>query len=190
MKKLVIVTHNKGKFTEASRIAKEFKVELEMPKEGDQKFEIQADTLQEVSAYSAKHAFEKLKHPLIVDDSGLFIDSLKGFPGVYSAYVLQTLGNDGILKLMDSVQNRKAYFECCVSYCDSEGIRSFTGRVIGNILDMKKGQNSFGFDPIFSVEGFNVTSMAEMDLDKKNEISHRGKALKEFFGWYSERNRA
>ncbi len=190
MERLVIVTHNKGKFAEASKIAKEFGIELEMPEGGDEKFEIQADTLQEVSAYSAKHAFEKLKHPLIVDDSGLFIDALKGFPGVYSAYVLPTLGNDGILRLMDGVQNRKAHFECCLSYCDADGVKSFTEKVVGNILDMKKGQNGFGFDPIFSAEGFNVTSMAEMALDQKNSISHRGKALKAFFRWYSERNRA
>jgi XTP/dITP diphosphohydrolase len=190
LERLVLVTHNKGKFAEASEIAKKFGIELEMPKGGDEKFEIQADTLQEVSAYSAKHAFEKLKRPLIVDDSGLFIDALRGFPGVYSAYVLPTLGNDGILRLMNGVQNRKARFECCVSYCDAGGVTSFTEMVVGNILDMKRGQNGFGFDPIFSAEGFNVTSMAEMELDQKNDISHRGKAFKAFFGWYSEKNRA
>ena len=189
MKKLLIVTHNKGKFLEANEIAREFGVELEMPSGGEEKFEIQADTLQEVSAFSAKHAFEKLNMPLIVDDSGLFVDALKGFPGVYSAYVLPTLGNDGILRLMDGRPNRSAYFECCVSYCDNEGVKSFSERVVGRILDIPMGKNGFGFDPIFSAEGLNVTSMAEMNLDQKNAVSHRGKAFKSFFRWYSEKNR-
>ncbi len=189
MERLIMVTHNKGKFKEASKIAGEFGIELEMPSGGEGKFEIQADTLLEVSAYSARYAFDKLKRPLIVDDSGLFIEALKGFPGVYSAYVLPTLGNDGILRLMDGIQNREAYFECCVSYCDSSEIKSFSERIDGKILNMKKGQDGFGFDPIFSAEGFNVTSMAEMALDQKNAISHRGKAFRSFFRWYSEKNR-
>ncbi len=187
MEKLLIVTHNKGKFAEASKIGKEFGVELEMAP-GEGKFEIQADTIQEVSAFSAKHAFERLKKPLIVDDSGLFIEALKGFPGVYSAYTLPTIGNDGILRLMRGRENRSAYFECCVSYCDSNGVKSFSERVTGNILDEEKGKNGFGFDPIFSAEGFNIISMAEMELDQKNSISHRGKAFRSFFRWYSERN--
>jgi XTP/dITP diphosphohydrolase len=186
MKSVYLVTHSKKKLEEISEIAQEFNVQLEMPKNYPEKFEIQADSVQEVSKFSALTAYEKLKVPLVVDDSGLFVDALKGFPGVYSAYVLVTLGNSGILKLMNGISNRKAYVECCASFCDANGVKSFNGRVDGTILDSEKGELGFGFDPIFTPDGHNGKSLAELDMTEKNNISHRGKAFKAFFEWYSK----
>ncbi len=79
MKSLILVTHNKGKFSEANEIAKRYGVVLKMPGKGLGKFKIQADTVTEVSRFSAVEAFGKIKQPLIVDDSGLFVDRLNGF---------------------------------------------------------------------------------------------------------------
>src|SRR5271170_5624368 len=120
MKSVMLVTHNKRKFDEIGEIASKFNIRIEMPSAKTEKVEIQADSVVEVSKFSALEAYKTLRRPLVVDDSGLFINALKGFPGVYSAYVLETLGNPGILKLMEGISNRKAYFECCATFYDGK----------------------------------------------------------------------
>jgi XTP/dITP diphosphohydrolase len=112
----------------------------------------------------------------IVDDTGLFIDSLKGFPGVWSAYAQKTIGNKGILKLMDGVEDRGAEFRCCIG-CDIDGERIVVvGVCRGYITESEKGTDGFGFDPIFSPDG--KLTFAEMSIEDKNLISHRGKAVR------------
>lgn len=185
MNSLTLVTHNMGKLAEASQIAKKYKIRLEAPGDGVEKLEIQADTLEQVSQFSAKEAYSKLRKPLVVDDAGLFIDSLKGFPGVYSHYVRATLDNPGIIKLMEGITNRKAYFECCVSFYDGKTLKSFTGRVDGNLAHEARGTKGFGFDPIFMPLGFNGKTFGEIEIEGKNELSHRAKAFDSFFKWYS-----
>ena len=148
--------------------------------------EIQADSLEEVSKFSADEAYRKIGRPLLVDDSGMFIAALNGFPGVYSASTLSTIGNKGILKLMEGVKNRKAYFKCCVSFHDGKRIRPFTGIVRGTLLHEERGAKGFGYDPIMSPEGYSGKSMAEVSMAEKNLISHRGKAFDKFFKWYSD----
>ncbi len=139
--------------------------------------EIQADTLEEVVDAALKWLWDRYHVPIIIDDSGLFIDSLKGFPGVYSAYVLKTLGCPGILKLMDGLEDRGAEFRCCAGYVDAEGkIISRSGLSRGVITDAMRGSDGFGFDPIFAPEGHELT-FAELDLNVKNGISHRGRAF-------------
>jgi XTP/dITP diphosphohydrolase len=182
---LILVTHNKGKLAEASEIAARYKIRLQMPEGKIEKLEIQADTLEEVSRFSAIDAYPKIRKPLVVDDSGLFINYLKGFPGVYSAYAVPTIGNNGILKLMRGVKDRKAYFECCVSFTDGNIVKSFTERVNGKIVDEARGERGFGFDPIFSADGFNGATFGETEMSSKNEVSHRAKAFDSFFKWYS-----
>jgi XTP/dITP diphosphohydrolase len=112
----------------------------------------------------------------IVDDTGLFIDALKGFPGVWSAYAQKTIGNKGILKLMEGVEDRGAEFRCCIG-CDLNGERTVvTGVCRGYITDSERGTDGFGFDPIFSPDG--KLTFAEMPIDEKNGISHRGNAVR------------
>ena len=112
----------------------------------------------------------------IVDDTGLFIDSLKGFPGVWSAYAQKTIGNKGILKLMDGVEDRGAEFRCCIG-CDIDGERIVVvGVCRGYITESEKGTDGFGFDPIFSPYG--KLTFAEMSIEDKNLISHRGNAVR------------
>ncbi|MGD0728692.1 MAG: XTP/dITP diphosphatase [Candidatus Micrarchaeaceae archaeon] len=185
MKTLVLVTHNSGKLAEANDIAKKYGIRLEMPKNGTEKLEIQADSLEEVSQFSALNAYGKIRKPLVVDDSGLFVNSLNGFPGVYSAYVVPTIGNKGLLKLMRGINDRKAYFECCVSFYDGSNLISFAEKVHGTIIQEEKGKHGFGFDPIFSPDGYDGKSFGEIGLAEKNTLSHRAKAFDSFFKWYS-----
>lgn len=132
--------------------------------------EVQADTLEEV----VTEALRIIPHDgAFIEDSGLFIDALGGFPGVFSAYVFKTIGSGGILKLMEGVQDRSARF---VSVVGVKGLQKvFKGEVRGNIAYSLKGESGFGYDPIFIPEG-RLKTFAE-DLDYKNQVSHRKGAL-------------
>ncbi|WP_297510145.1 XTP/dITP diphosphatase [Thermococcus sp.] len=180
--RLAFITSNPGKVEEARKYFRPLGVEVyqlhfEYP-------EIQADTLEEVAEYGARWLAKKLDEPFFLDDSGLFIEALKGFPGVYSAYVYRTLGIKGILKLMEGISDRRAYFKSVIAYWDGE-LHIFTGRVDGEITTEARGKGGFGFDPIFRPAGFDKT-FAEMTTEEKNVISHRGRALKAFASWLRE----
>ncbi|ASJ08138.1 non-canonical purine NTP pyrophosphatase [Thermococcus siculi] len=180
--RLAFITSNPGKVEEAKKYFEPLGVEVyqlrfEYP-------EIQADTLEEVAEYGLRWLAGRIDGPFFLDDSGLFIDALRGFPGVYSAYVYRTLGVDGILKLMEGVGDRKAHFKSVIAYWDGD-VHLFTGRVDGEITHEKRGSGGFGFDPIFMPAGFGKT-FAEMTIEEKNEISHRGRALKAFAEWLKE----
>lgn len=145
--------------------------------------EIQADTLEEVAQFGVEYCYSVVKEPCFVEDSGLFIEALKGFPGVYSKYVLMTVGCEGILRLLD--ENRKASFKSVIAYADGRNTQLFAGEVKGRIAERKKGLKGFGFDPIFIPEGENRT-FAEMDTEEKNSYSHRGKAFATFIKYVEQ----
>ncbi|MCE5296107.1 MAG: RdgB/HAM1 family non-canonical purine NTP pyrophosphatase [Euryarchaeota archaeon] len=142
--------------------------------------EIQADTLEEVVDRCLDDVVEMGHSNIILDDSGLFIDRLNGFPGVYSSYVFSTLGNEGILKLMDGSDDRRARFECCIGcQMDDVGRLVVKGSSPGRIIGEARGRLGFGYDPIFVPDGSERT-FAEMGLDEKNALSHRGNAMRLF----------
>jgi XTP/dITP diphosphohydrolase len=184
MEKLTLLTHNKGKLREANKIASRYGVEL-VPVGSVEKFEIQSESLSEVSGFAARNAYQKLKKPLLVDDTGMFVKALRGFPGVYTAHIQYTIGNRGILKLMKGIEDRSAYSACALSFFDGRTFKCFVGRMDGSILKAEKGSGGFGFDPIFSPAGYSGRSLAELSVDDKNKVSHRGKAFDAFFRWYS-----
>jgi XTP/dITP diphosphohydrolase len=180
--RLAFVTSNPGKVKEAKKYFEPlginvYQLKIEYP-------EIQADTLEEVAEYGLRWLSERIKNPFFLDDSGLFVDALKGFPGVYSAYVYKTIGYEGILKLLQGEKNRRAYFKSVVAYWDGD-IHMFTGIVKGEITEKPRGSGGFGFDPVFRPEGFDRT-FAEMTTEEKNLISHRGRALRAFATWLKE----
>jgi XTP/dITP diphosphohydrolase len=149
--------------------------------------EIQSDNISEIAENCASKAFNQCHIPLIVEDAGLFIDALEGFPGPYSAYVYKTIQNKGILKLMENIQNRKATFcSAIVFYSQETGPQLFEGKTEGEITFIERSNNDnsgFGFDPIFQPEQSNKT-FAEMSLEEKNYVSHRAKAVNKFAKWY------
>ena len=117
----------------------------------------------------------------MLEDAGLFVQALGGFPGVYSAYVQKTVGNAGILRLMEGEVDRAAYFKSVVAYIEpGMETRLFSGEVHGQIGFEPRGNLGFGYDPIFYVNGI---SLAEMDLEKKNQISHRAKSMRALYEW-------
>ncbi|BCS91201.1 MAG: non-canonical purine NTP pyrophosphatase [Candidatus Micrarchaeota archaeon] len=178
---LYLLTKNRNKYEEIAELCKASNLELLMLP--DDKIELQADTLEEVARYAAEQAYSKHNKPVIVDDSGLFIDALNGFPGVYTSYVKKTIDSKGILRLMDGVSNRAAYFKTVIAYADSDRIELFEGIVRGMIADSVHSGRDFGFDNIFIPEGYNKT-FSELSIEEKNSISHRARAFNSFLSFY------
>jgi len=173
------VTSNKGKFTEAQAIFGDL-VQKDIGYT-----EIQADTLEEVAIYGMKEVASRLEGAVMLEDAGLFVEALQGFPGVYSAYVQKTIGNAGILRLMEEQENRSAYFKSVVAYIQpgNETVM-FSGEVHGQIGFEARGKKGFGYDPIFYV---GEVSMAEMGLEEKNQISHRAGSMRALKKWLDSR---
>ena len=154
--------------------------------------ELQLDEIEEVVKASAnyirreKGAKIKIKTPFFIEDSGLFIHALNGFPGPFSAFVFRTIGNEGILSLMAGKrgEERRATFKTAIAFCQSASAepRIFCGAVEGIIADSARGEGGFGFDPIFEYRG---TTFAEMSTEEKNRVSHRGRAFREFLNHIS-----
>ena len=177
------VTGNIHKFDEARLILNEFCLSTVML--SLETIEIQADKIEDVAIASALDAVRKCRLPIIVEDAGLFIEGLGGFPGPYSSYVFRTIGTEGILRLMSNVNKRNAFFESVVAFCSTEWKRPkcFDGKIRGKITEEIRGSQGFGFDPIFRPEKSEKT-LAEMSIDEKNEHSHRAEALRRFADWY------
>ncbi|MBE6527454.1 MAG: RdgB/HAM1 family non-canonical purine NTP pyrophosphatase [Thermoplasmata archaeon] len=174
--RLNVVTHNPGKVKEYNLALSGYGLEMvHVNREYD---EVQTAYLEEVVDKGIKQLAKEGLTDFLVDDSGLFINHFKGFPGVYSAYGQKTLGNKGILKLMEGVEDRGAVFKCCIGARIGDQTIIVTGQCPGEILLEERGTEGFGYDPIFSPDG--VHSFAEIPTDEKNIISHRGVALRLF----------
>ncbi|KYK29587.1 MAG: hypothetical protein AYK23_01610 [Candidatus Proteinoplasmatales archaeon SG8-5] len=174
--KVKFVTGNMGKFAEVSAIFAEQGIELERLE--DEYPEIQSDRLEDVVDWGLDWLWERHKQPIIIDDSGLFIKGLGGFPGVFSAYVFKNIGCAGILKLLDGLDDREAEFMCCAGYADEAGNKVVVfGCVEGQIIRREMGTGGFGYDPIFVPAGEERT-FAQLSLEEKNSHSHRGKAFR------------
>jgi len=183
MMRLYLVTGNEHKYQEAKKILEDLDILFLKAPIG--KLEIQADDLQTVAWKAALYAYGFLRDPIVVDDSGLFIEALNDFPGVYSNYVFRTLGLKGVLKLMKNVKNRRACFKTALAAIVPPLDVVLEGTVCGRITSEPLGKGGFGFDPIFVPEGEDRT-FAQMSIDEKNRYSHRAKAFKAFAKWLRE----
>lgn len=173
---LFFASSNAHKYQEAKKILDSFGIRLGFFK-SDLK-EIQSSSLVEIATKKAIDAFSKCEKPVIIEDDGLFIDSLEGFPGPYSSYVYDTIGNKGILNLLKN--NRDAKFVSIITYCDGITLQSFEAEIDGTISASQKGKG-WGYDPIFIPKNLTNTFA---EITDKNELSHRYKALKKFSSWY------
>ena len=173
---LYFVSSNNHKYQEAKTILDSFGIKLGFIKLNLE--EIQSNSLKEIAVSKARNAFLKCKKPLIIEDDGIFINFLNGFPGPYSSYIFKTIGNKGILNLLK--QNRKAKFVSIITYCDKNILQSFDAKIDGSISKHVKGKG-WGYDPIFIP---NNSKKTFTELNNKNELSHRYKALKKFSNWY------
>ena len=174
---LMFASSNKNKYYEAKEILATFNIALGFFK--CELEEIQSNSVKEIASHKSQNAFAKCKCPVIIEDDGLFIDALNGFPGPYSSYVFKTIGNKGILKLVNAKRNSK--FQSIIVFCDSKKKPIiFEANVKGKISKSQRGKG-WGYDPIFIPYGKSKTFA---ELSSKNELSHRYKALKKFANWY------
>jgi XTP/dITP diphosphohydrolase len=181
--KIIMVTSNADK---AAEVAVFFRGLLEVDHVAFEIPEFRSDNVGEIAREKARFAYRQLKKPLIVDDTGFFIDALGGFPGSYASYVQNTIGNQGILTLMKEQANRIARFTTAISFADHSGIYLFTGTLEGKITFSCRGRDGFGYDPIFQV---GEKTLAEMSIEEKSMISHRARALFAFRDWlFHEQN--
>jgi XTP/dITP diphosphohydrolase len=187
MKTLTFITTNAGKYEEV--MERLFPLGIDVKQLDHPYPEIQADTLEEVARAAAKWCIGKVKRPFMLEDAGLFIDALGGFPGVYSAYAYKTLWLEGIIQLMEKKHNQTAHFESVICLVDEMGVpRIFIGTCSGWVIKEMRGTGGFGFDPIFVPYEHEVT-FAEMSVEEKNAVSHRGAAMKllvEYLEEYSQ----
>ena len=156
MPKITYVTGNWAKIESAKQILEPLGIEIDNIKM--ETTEIQADTVEEVAIYSAKEASEKLKCNVLKNDTGIFIEELNGFPGPYTHYVDDTLGEDAILKLLEGKENRNACFKEAFAYCEygKEPV-VFTSITKGTIAKEKAGKYGWCWDFIFIPEGKDKT---------------------------------
>ena len=192
--KYVLATANQGKIAEirdalmAAGIETLTRSELGI----DMDIEETGTTFLENATLKARAVCEAAGLPAIADDSGLMVEALDGDPGVYSSsYGGETLNDSEryrfLIKMMEGVEQRRAKFVCtivCV-YPDG-GVISAQGECVGEILAAPRGSGGFGYDPVFLIDNTDKT-MAELSVEQKNAISHRGKAVREFVSMLSNR---
>ncbi len=182
---LWLATGNRHKLEEARAALEPLGVAVE-PLEAE-KLEIQSESLEEIALFAARIAYASNPRPAVaVEDAGLFVKALNGFPGPYSSYTYKTLGVEGLLKLLEGVEDRRACFRSAVALVGPGYEKVFTGEACGFIAESPKGSQGFGFDPVFIPEG-EERSFAEMSLEEKNRYSHRAKALRAAAEWLIER---
>lgn len=175
---IIFVTGNTNKAREARSILG-FEIEtadLEI-------YEIQAIEVSEVAKDKARRAYEILKRPLIVEDTGLYIKDYNNFPGALVKWMIKYMGRDEVARLFSG---KSVTAECCICYYDGNETEIFKGRINGKISPEPLGDSGFGWDPIFIPEGYEK-SFAQMPSNEKNSISHRGKAFEEFRKWIETR---
>lgn len=186
--KLVVATENKGKVEEFKRIFSSYGIEVTTPRELGFSLDVEetGKTFMENAYLKARYVVDKTGCMAVADDSGLCIEALPDLLGVYSARFMGEKTsyiekNTKILELMKDIpfKKRTAWFESavCLVVPEKETTLSSVGRCYGTIGYEIKGENGFGYDPIFYVEG---KSFSELSGEEKDLISHRGKALKDF----------
>lgn len=136
--------------------------------------EIQSVDVEEVAVHKAKQAYELLKEPVIVEDTGLYFEELNGLPGALVKFFIKKLTLDQICSLVK--ENRKAAAITCIAYFDGKEAQVFKGEARGEIAKEPRGNTNFGWDPIFIPEGSNQT-FAEISFEEKQYSSMRGKAI-------------
>ncbi len=174
---VLFASSNIHKYIEAKEILGKYGIRL-----GFFKFsavEIQSDSLFEIARKKALDAYSKCRKPVIIEDDGIFVKSLNGFPGPYSSYVYDTIGNNGVVRLVK--KDRNAKFCAIISYCDGKKKPvQFEGITKGSIPKRPRGRG-WGYDPIFVPRGKTKTYG---QMSEKNELSHRARALRKFAIWY------
>jgi XTP/dITP diphosphohydrolase len=171
MKELILVTGNQDKLAEFERMlgVPITAQQIELP-------EIQDTDVASVAKTKAQMAYQQIKKPLFVDDSGLFIHAWGNLPGALAFWFQDNVGNEGVLKMLTGFEDRSAHVETVLGYCDENGPQLFLGKCAGTIVEAPRGTNGLGFDAIFMPDG-TIKTQAEMTAQEKDAVSARHLAV-------------
>jgi XTP/dITP diphosphohydrolase len=173
---IYFATSNAHKFKEAEEILRKLAPGITLKHLDFKHNEIRSDSIEEVAEEAVEAAYLLCNKPVFVEDTGLFIGALNGFPGTYSAWVQKKLGNNGILKLLTGEKNRSAAFKACVAFkADAAPAKAFVGECKGKIAESERGSAGFGYDPLFIPNDEEQTFAENAAL--KNKRSHRYNSL-------------
>ncbi len=174
---IYFITSNKGKLEEVRAITG-----MDIRSKSIEIAEIQDVSVENIVKDKAVKAYSKIHKPVIVEDTGLYIKALNGFPGALVKWLIGAIGPKGICRIVGRYKDRSAYGETCIAFYDGRKLATFSGRIDGTIARSPIGDNGFGWDPIFIPKGYNKT-FAQMDSSEKNGISHRRKAALRLKMW-------
>lgn len=181
---IIFATSSKGKLKEAKMLLKGMrvvgrKIELE---------EIQSLSVEEVAKHKVLQAYRTVRKPVIVEDTGVYIDGLNGFPGALVKWLVNTIGYEGTCRTVDRCRNRKAHIQSCVVFYDGKALKAFSGVAEGSISMHPRGDRGFGWDVIFIPKGYKKV-FAEMSQEEKNELTGRRTALRKLESFLSSKGR-
>jgi XTP/dITP diphosphohydrolase len=186
---LYFITGNIHKYKEISTLFKKEKLNYILKKKNIKTIEVQAESVKDVALFKLESIKGQVNGSYFIEDAGFFVDTpLNGFPGVYSSYVMKTLGNKGILRLIDDFEHTQAHFTTVIAlYFERIGKNLiFEGNVYGKVSRIARGSGGFGFDPIFIPNAISNKTFAELTIEEKNKISHRGQAWNKFIDFLKE----
>ena len=187
---LIFATSNQNKVLEIQKILpKKFNIKSLKDLNYFEDVPENKNTIDGNAIFKAKYIYEKFNINVFADDTGLEVEALNGEPGVHSARYAGTTRNSEknikkLLKNLKNIKNRNARFKTVIALIIDNKLHIFSGIVEGYILDSPKGNNGFGYDPIFCPNGFDK-SFAELTLKEKNLISHRSFAMKKLIDFIS-----
>lgn len=186
MKQVFFVSENRHKFDEIKKILAGYNLKLLWKKLG--LLEPDFSSLEEIANYKAKQAFKKVKKPVVVEDTGVFFEAFNSFPGVMAKRVFNGIGFDGLSALIRSVKNRRAYFETVICYSGSgKSFKCFSGKLHGTLVDSPRALEAdrLPYEKLFVPDGYNKV-LAEISIEEKNKISHRGIAVQNLGRWLNK----
>ena len=192
MSELYFVSNNLHKYSEIKSMSNDKIIGLDLKFCKQDIIEIQNEKIEKIAIEKAKSAYNIVKKPIIIEDDGLFIKSLNGFPGQYSKFILKSIGNIGIIRLLKGSSDRSAYFKSIFVYNDGIIVKVFYGKIIGKISSTIT-EGGWGYDPIFIPLNRNnkkdITFAKLSQINKKNELSHRRIAFYKFIKWFNQNNK-
>lgn len=180
---IYFVTGNVHKFNEIFDLFSKENIKYNLKRKDLETIEIQTTDLKKVALFKLNSIKGQINGSYFIEDAGFFVDTpLNGFPGVYSSYVMETIGNKGILRLIDDFDTTKAHFTSVIAlyFKPLDKNLFFEGTVQGKISKSMIGSGGFGFDPIFLSNEISNKTFAELTTEEKNKISHRGRAWSKF----------
>ena len=183
---LFLASSNKHKFHEMSILLKGFGVSLKRKRL--ELFEPDSASLEETAKFKAKQAFEKIKKPVIAEDTGVFFEAYRDFPGPLAKRVFLGIGFEGLTALVKNARNRKAFFKTVVCFHDGKKFKTFSGKMNGTLLSraVSVHKDRLPYEKLFVPQGF-TKALVDLSIDEKNRISHRATATRKLGKWLASK---